>query len=57
MSDEPEISRPLRPLATISRPTFAVPAGWTAKQDEGLMPEKKNIKGKLKLAVPARLIK
>src|SRR5271156_6454430 len=27
MSDEPEISRPLRPLETISRPTFAVPAG------------------------------
>lgn len=27
MSGEPEISRPLRPLATISRPTFAVPAG------------------------------
>jgi 2-pyrone-4,6-dicarboxylate lactonase len=27
MSDEPEISRPLRPLETISRPAFAVPAG------------------------------
>src|ERR1700731_2101394 len=27
MSGEPEISRPLRPLAAISRPTFAVPAG------------------------------
>jgi 2-pyrone-4,6-dicarboxylate lactonase len=27
MSNEPEISRPLRPLETISRPTFAVPAG------------------------------
>jgi 2-pyrone-4,6-dicarboxylate lactonase len=27
MSPEPEISRPLRPLATISRPTFAIPAG------------------------------
>jgi 2-pyrone-4,6-dicarboxylate lactonase len=27
MSDEPEISRPLRALETISRPTIAVPAG------------------------------
>src|SRR5260370_28298613 len=27
MSDEPEISRPLRPRETISRTTFAVPAG------------------------------
>jgi len=27
MSEEPEISRPLRPLETISRPTIAVPAG------------------------------
>jgi 2-pyrone-4,6-dicarboxylate lactonase len=27
MSDEPEISKPLRPLGTISRPTIAVPAG------------------------------
>ncbi len=26
MSGEPEISRPLRPLATISRPAFALPA-------------------------------
>jgi 2-pyrone-4,6-dicarboxylate lactonase len=31
MSDEPEISKPLRPLATISRPTIAVPTGaWDA---------------------------
>jgi hypothetical protein len=27
MSDEPEMSRPLRPLGTIFRPTFAIPAG------------------------------
>jgi 2-pyrone-4,6-dicarboxylate lactonase len=31
MSDEPEISKPLRPLETISRPTIAVPTGaWDA---------------------------
>jgi 2-pyrone-4,6-dicarboxylate lactonase len=31
MSDEPEISKPLRPLGTISRPTIAVPTGaWDA---------------------------
>ena len=31
MSEEPEISRPLRPLETISRPTFTVPGGaWDA---------------------------